>query len=102
MSNNPSEFWPTESQRELVGILRAAKMPAEEIARALSIDVDTLRRHFADELRYGGELRIGELAQVLYRAAAGGDVEANKLIAEMNDRDPAKWSLPNELRANPR
>lgn len=53
------------------------------IARALGIDPDTLRKHFADELADGHAQRRKEVINLLFESARGGNVSAQKKLEEM-------------------
>ncbi|OWQ95114.1 hypothetical protein [Sphingopyxis witflariensis] len=54
------------------------------IARALGIDADTMRKHFADELADGYAMRRRELIDVLFDAARAGKVAAVNALDKMN------------------
>lgn len=53
------------------------------IARALRIDPDTLRKHFAEELADGHAQRRKEVIGLLFDSARGGNVSAQKKLEEM-------------------
>lgn len=53
------------------------------IARALRIDPDTLRKHFADELADGHAQRRREVIGLLFESARNGNVSAQKKLEEM-------------------
>lgn len=53
------------------------------IARALNIDPDTMRKHFADELADGHAQRRKEVIGLMFSAARGGNVAAIKKLEEM-------------------
>jgi predicted RNA-binding Zn ribbon-like protein len=53
------------------------------IARALSIDPDTLRKHFVDELADGHAQRRKEVIGLLFQSARNGNVSAQKKLEEM-------------------
>lgn len=53
------------------------------IARALGVDVDTLRKHCADELQNGLSNRRREVIGLLYKSARSGNVTAQKRLEEM-------------------
>lgn len=53
------------------------------IARALSIDPDTLRKHFGDELADGHAQRRKEVIGLMFDAARAGNVAAIKKLEEM-------------------
>ncbi|MGX9145923.1 hypothetical protein [Mesorhizobium sp. 128a] len=53
------------------------------IAKSLKIDVDTLRKHCAEELDNGFSNRRREVIGMLYKSARGGNVTAQKRLEEM-------------------
>lgn len=53
------------------------------IARALGVDVATLRKHFAEELESGHANRRREVIGYLFEAAASKNVAAIKKLEEM-------------------
>lgn len=53
------------------------------IARALGIEANTLRKHFADELLNGHANRRREVVGMLFREAQKGNVSAIKRLDEM-------------------
>lgn len=53
------------------------------VARGLGIDVDTMRKHFPNELLNGGSKRRKELIELLFSSARKGNVSAQKKLVEM-------------------
>lgn len=53
------------------------------IARALKVDVDTLRKHCAHELENGYANNRAEVTKLLFEAAGKGNVSAIKRLDEM-------------------
>lgn len=53
------------------------------IARALCIDVDTMRKHFCEELADGAAQRRAELVSILFDAARAGKVAAINALDKM-------------------
>src|SRR5262245_26562673 len=74
---------PTPKQRRTVEELRSCGESADSIARALRIDVETLRKHFADELAHGHSRRRLEVVGMLFKSARGGNVSAQKHLEHM-------------------
>lgn len=63
--------------------MRSCGESEASIARALGIDDDTLRKHFADELASGFSRRRREVIGLLYEQARKGNVAAIKKLEEM-------------------
>lgn len=76
-------FSPTAQNRRTVEEMKACGEPTELIARALRLDVDTLKRHFADELAQGHAERRREVVGLLFKTARKGNVTAIKKLEEM-------------------
>ncbi|TIP07811.1 hypothetical protein [Mesorhizobium sp.] len=71
------------SIRRTVEEMRSCGESENVIARSLGIDVDTLRKHCADELDNGFSNRRREVIGLLYKSARGGNVTAQKRLEEM-------------------
>ena len=77
-------YAPTADEREKVRVLKAGGMSNEAIAECLSITPPTLRKHFHSELDRGSAKVRADVLMARYRAAIGGNVQAqNKLIEQM-------------------
>lgn len=96
-------FNATPAQREAVKLYAAAGIPHEHIAMLItngdggpSISVDTLTRHFADELAMGLSSAIGRVTATLFSFISGsvqGAMPSDRLRATMfflNTR--GKWA----------
>lgn len=77
------EYRPTVEQRRTVEEMKFCGESDNTIARALGIDPDTLRKHFADELADGHAQRRKEVIGLLFSSARGGNVSAQKKLEEM-------------------
>ncbi len=75
-------FAPTPAQREKVAIWKAGGMSDEDIARVLEIDADTLKKHFADELRTHWAKKTAKVVEARYAAAIKGNVTAQTKFLE--------------------
>ena len=82
-------YRPTADQRHKVMVLTAAHMTRRDIAICLAIDVATLEKHFARELRDGPAIIRKELRAAVTAAAILGKASAMALLAKM-DRDDAR------------
>ncbi len=71
-------YKPTLEARETVEQMKFCGESDNVIARALQIDPDTLRKHFADELQDGHAHRRREVIGLLFRSARDGNVSAQK------------------------
>lgn len=69
-------FEPTEEQRYSVGLMAAIGIPHDDIALALSISRNTLRRAFKEELNTGRTKTTARVADSLVRQALAGNVTA--------------------------
>lgn len=76
-------FSPSEEQRRIVSEMKFCGETNSTIARALSIDVGTLSKHFADELEDGHAHRRREVIGLLFASARKGNVAATKRLEEM-------------------
>lgn len=71
-------FKPTPTQRRQVSIAAGGGMRHNEIALAIGIDIKTLEKHFELELSVGAVQRRMEVLVAMQRAAAKGNVSAQK------------------------
>lgn len=62
---------PTKETRAQVYALSSFGVPQNDIANFLGMSDDTLRKHYADELRRAGIERNAEVAAFLFRSASG-------------------------------
>lgn len=76
-------FRPSIEQRQTVEEMRFCGEAEDVIARAIGIDVDTLRKHFADELADGHAQRRKEVISLLFKEARGGNVSAIRRLEEI-------------------
>ena len=81
------EFQPTLDERRRVERLKYVGESDNMIARALRIDVDTLRKHFVDELADGYALRRADLLDNLFTRAWAGNVSAIAALLKMGRPD---------------
>ncbi|HEV2099438.1 MAG TPA: hypothetical protein VGR45_11005 [Stellaceae bacterium] len=82
-------FKATPSRRRTVEEMVACGESHDTIARAVGCSDETLRTHFADELATGHAKRRSEVIGLLYKTARGGNVSAQRKLAEMTGRGPA-------------
>ena len=86
---------PDPAQRRQVEAMAAYGIPEEDIARVVSIDPKTLRKHYRDELDLGETKANAQVAGFLFNAARNGNVTAQ--IFWLKTR--ASWKeTPTELR----
>ena len=91
-----NSFKPTKDQRGLVKLAAAVGQPHEDIAQLLGISRNTLRRHFAEELRTGAAHANFKVGQNLFTMATGDPTLRTTLIAAI------WWSkMPNGLAKPP-
>jgi hypothetical protein len=76
-------YRPTLEDRKTVEQMKFCGESDNTIARALNIDPDTLRKHFADELADGHAQRRKEVIGLMFDAARSGNVAAIKKLEEM-------------------
>lgn len=74
---------PSWESRRQVSIAAAAGMSQEEIALAIEIDRNTLRKHYHDELTIGACKRRMEILQAAHMSAMKGNVSAQKMLLGM-------------------
>lgn len=77
------EYVPTIEDRLSVEQMKFCGEPESVIARALRIDVKTLRKHFDNELANGHAFRRREVIGHLFTQAQDGNVSATKRLEEM-------------------
>lgn len=76
-------FQPSDDQRLTVEQMRMVGEAEAVIARAIGIDVGTLRKHFSEELANGHAHRRKEVIGMLFDTARGGNVAAIKRLEEL-------------------
>lgn len=88
-------FRPSIEQRTTVEEMRYCGESEAVIARAIGIDVDTLKKHFEDELADGHAQRRKEVIGLLFRDARSGNVSAIRRLEEIG-RAPRAVDKPDE------
>jgi hypothetical protein len=78
---------PDPAQRRQVEAMAAYGIPEDDIARVLSVDPKTLRKHYREELDLGETKANAQVAGYLFNAARNGNVTAQ--IFWLKTR--AKW-----------
>lgn len=86
-------YKPTTEARKRVEEMKFCGESDNVIARALGIDPDTLRKHFADELETGHAQRRSEVIGLMFDAARKGNVSAMKRLDEMGRAAGASEAL---------
>lgn len=76
-------YRPSIEDRKTVEQMKFCGESDNTISRALNIDPDTLRKHFADELADGHAQRRKEVIGLMFDAARSGNVAAIKKLEEM-------------------
>lgn len=66
-------FAPTDADRRIVRLLRAAGVPPAEIARELGVAERTMRKHLAAEMAYGRAAIVARIGAQVVRKALAGD-----------------------------
>ena len=71
---------PTDETR--LRVLRAVALGVTQdgTARLLSISIETLRKHYKDEIERSGDILVEEIAGAMYSKAIAGDTAAQKYI----------------------
>jgi predicted transcriptional regulator len=77
-------FKPTPALRRKVEELVSCGMSQDDVARAMGISTPTLVKHFEDELANGTAKKRAEIIGMLYKAAKGGNVTAQRKLEEMS------------------
>jgi hypothetical protein len=97
-------FVPTKEQRENVAIWKAGGMTDENIARALGMDADTVKKHFAEELAAEWCKKVAKVISARFKAAVKGNVSAQTKFLETARAVGAESRLqqPNESGRKPR
>lgn len=95
-------FKPTAAQRRQVEELVSCGMGHTDIARALGIARETLRKYFADELAEGLARRRAEVIALLYKSARKGNVSAQKALDLATARAGAQASFAEDAEPAPR
>jgi transcriptional regulator with XRE-family HTH domain len=73
---------PTHYQRERVMRLRADGWSLERIARVIGLDVQTLAKHYGDELEHGADIKTDALLEWAERGAKKGNAANIKWLSE--------------------
>ncbi|EFG6100970.1 hypothetical protein BMP26_005299, partial [Escherichia coli] len=76
-------FKPTLAQRRVVEQMVSVGDSKEMVARAIGIDVDTLDKHFPEELLNGAAKKRREVLDMLYKGAKKGNASLIKKLEEM-------------------
>jgi hypothetical protein len=80
---------PTDDTRQRVEILRAAGMPAWQIAQTIGIGESALREHYAAEIEAGRARKRAEMIAAMFEAGRSGNVSAQRaflaLDADLDD-----------------
>jgi hypothetical protein len=71
-------FRATKAKRDRVTLYIAGGIGEAIIAHRLGISPNTLQKHFADELKFGRDLKRAENLELLDSAAKSGNVAAQK------------------------
>lgn len=66
-------FAPTDADRRIVRLLRAAGVPPAEIARELGVAERTMRKHLATEMADGRAAIVARIGAQVVRKALAGD-----------------------------
>jgi phage repressor protein C with HTH and peptisase S24 domain len=77
------EYKPTIEARQTVEEMKYCGESENVIARALGIDPDTLRKHFADELENGHSNRRREVIGLMFKSARDGNSSNQKRLEEI-------------------
>jgi hypothetical protein len=94
----PQPYAPTKKQRDAVKLYVAGGIAEPVIAHKIGICQMTLRKHFADELNFGRDMKRAENLQRLDDAAEGGNVTAMKHLDGKFELVSAKASFIGEER----
>jgi hypothetical protein len=68
--------------RDDVAIWRAGGLSQETIAKAIGIEVETLLKHFAEEMNTGWAKKVAAVVKARYKSATGGNVSAQTKFLE--------------------
>lgn len=94
------EHKPTSITRRKVSMAAAFGMTRQEIALAIGITDDTLRKHYARELAEGAAKKRMEILDAQFAAAKKGNVSAQKALLATAPR--AGWPPPAEVQEQPK
>lgn len=86
-------YRPTIEARQTVEEMKFCGESDNTIARALGIDVDTMRKHFADELADGHAQRRKEVIGMLFSSARAGNVSAQKHLDQIGRASGAQEAV---------
>jgi len=95
-------YRPSLEDRQTVEEMKFVGESDNTIARALGVDPDTLRKHFADELADGHAQRRKEVVGLLFKSARDGNVSAQKKLEEMGRVAGAAESVRGREKAAPK
>lgn len=78
------QFAPNDDQRSMVQVMVGTLCPQAVIARNIGggISVNTLKKHFADDLANGREQVVATLKMRMFRASENGSVRATAWLLE--------------------
>lgn len=82
------EFQPTADQRTMVRVLTAIGMPYLSMAHVIRISVNTLQKHFRNELDFGRADVVAEVTMARYQAAMNGNAGAQTKLLEQAGAGP--------------
>jgi hypothetical protein len=86
----PFEHKTSPESRAQVKAFCCVGFPQERIAKYFEISVETLQKHYPDELRTALDERLGKISEVAYQRALDGNDKMLDLIL----RTQARWSNP--------
>lgn len=78
------EFTPTDEQRQNVEILIAGGMGLDEVAHAIGVAENTLKKHFPQEIKVARSKKRAEVLVAMFNSAKGGNVSAQKAFIALN------------------
>lgn len=81
-------FKPTAAHRRSVEQLKAVGATEDTIRRALGINLETLKKYFADNLENGWSRRYQEMVELLFKAARAGNITAQRKVLEVIETNP--------------
>lgn len=73
-TGNVAKYVPDDKSRRFVEMMTACGIPQKEICSVLSISLDTLQKHYREQLDTGVPKANAQVAQTLYKRALAGDV----------------------------
>lgn len=82
----PHAHVPTEKTRKMVADMYACGIPRERISKHLDICLDTMEKHYRNELDYSLDQLNSELAGSLALDALNGDKDARKFWLQTRAR----------------